>query len=201
MAKTKRKTKYTWSESRRRYLHKGRAVPERFVRARFQTAIDSSKEKVAKLTQRLVDGKINLSAWNTAMRDEIRNAHRAAAMLANGGKLTPQEAGRLGAALKRQYKFLDAFTRQIENGDVKLGPRTVARARLYAQAAMTTYQRAAMERERAAGVTLYRLRLSEAEHCAECLADSQKGFVPIGSLAEIGDRECLINCRCRWEFK
>ena len=135
------------------------------------------------------------------MRDEIRAAHRAAAMLANGGKLTPQAAGRLGAALKKQYQFLDAFTRDIEQGKITLGPRTVARARLYAQAAMTTYQKAVLERERAAGVALYRLVLSPAEHCAECLADAARGFVPVGSLPEIGDRECLINCKCRWEFK
>lgn len=197
----KQKHKYQWSESRRRYLQNGRAVPEKFVQKRFQAAIDSSKDKVAKLTQRLVDGKINVSAWNATMRDEIRAAHRAAAMLANGGRLTPQAAGRLGAALKKQYQFLDAFTRDIEQGKITLGPRTVARARLYAQAAMTTYQKAVLERERAAGAALYRLVLSPAEHCAECLADAEKGFVPVGSLPEIGDRECLINCKCRWEFK
>lgn len=201
--KVKQKTKYQWSVSRRRYVYKqtGRAVPEKIVRQHLQTAVDSSKDKLGKLTQRLVDGKIDVPAWATAMRDEIRAAHRVAAMLANGGKLDAKAAGRLGAELKKQYKFLDAFARQIENGEIPLGKRSVARARLYAQAVMTTYEKAVLAREKAAGTELYRLRLAPAEHCSECLIDSAKGFVPIDTLADIGARECLINCRCSWEYQ
>lgn len=171
------------------------------MRAGLQAAVDSSKEKIGKLTQRLVDGKINVSAWHEAMKAEIKAAHRAAAMLANGGKLDARAAGRLGAALKAQYKFLGNFARQIENKEIPLGARTVARARLYAQAVMTTYQKAKVARAQAAGVEMYRLVLAPAEHCPECLADSQLDFVPIGSLADIGQRECMSNCRCSWEYK
>ena len=199
----KPKAKYKWSVSRSRYTYTktGRAVPESRVRAGLQAAVDSSKEKIGKLTQRLVNGKINVSAWHEAMKAEIKAAHRAAAMLANGGKLDARAAGRLGAVLKAQYKFLGNFARQIENGDVTLGARTVARARLYAQAVMTTYQKAKLARAKAAGIEMYRLVLSPAEHCDECLADAALDFVPIGSLPEIGSRTCLINCKCSWEYQ
>lgn len=176
-------------------------MPESRVRAGLQAAVDSSKEKIGKLTQRLVDGKINVSAWHEAMKAETKAAHRAAAMLANGGKLDAKTAGQLGAVLRKQYSYLRAFALQIENKEITLGARTVARARLYAQSVMTTYQRAKLARAEAAGIEMYRLVLSSSEHCPECLADSELDFVPIGSLAEIGDRECLINCKCSWEYQ
>ncbi len=176
-------------------------MPESRVRAGLQAAVDSSKEKIGKLTQRLVDGKINVSAWHEAMKAEIKAAHRAAAMLANGGKLDAKAAGQLGAVLRKQYSYLRAFALQIENKEIPLGARTVARARLYAQSVMTTYQKAKLARAKAAGVEMYRLVLSPAEHCDECLSDAALDYVPIGSLPEIGSRTCLINCKCSWEYQ
>jgi hypothetical protein len=45
------------------------------------------------------------------------------------------------------------------------------------------------------------LELGESEHCDQCLSDSAKGFVPIGSLGPIGSRLCLNNCHCRLVYR
>ncbi|MDR3582593.1 MAG: hypothetical protein P4L67_04940 [Candidatus Pacebacteria bacterium] len=46
-----------------------------------------------------------------------------------------------------------------------------------------------------------RLVLGEAEHCGDCLEDSARGFVPIGSLRSIGDRQCRQNCHCHLTYR
>lgn len=201
MAQAKPKAKYEWSASRRRYMQNGRAVPEKRVREGLQRAIDSSKAKLGELSQKLIDGNVSAAEWAVQMREEIKAAHRAAAMLANGGKLGKSEISALGNVLKKQYAYLDKFRLGIENDEIKLNARLVARARLYAQAVMVTYQKAVAAREEQAGVGLYKLVLGAAENCDDCVADAALGFVEIGSLPEIGDRACVSNCRCSWTFQ
>jgi hypothetical protein len=46
-----------------------------------------------------------------------------------------------------------------------------------------------------------RLELGIAEHCPECLADSARGFVRIGTLGSIGSRQCRTNCACRFLYR
>lgn len=195
-----------WSASKRAYFSRKRPggrltrIKDDTIRRVLQQAVDSSKTALARLTQELVDGKITVAEWAVAVRDEIRNGHRVAAMLANGNSLDARAAGQLGAAVRRQYQFFEAFVRQIEDGTAPLSPRSVARARLYAQAVMTTYERAVVAREAAAGKTKYRLILAPAEHCEECVADASLGYVPIDTLKPIGQRTCLVNCRCHWRY-
>jgi hypothetical protein len=45
------------------------------------------------------------------------------------------------------------------------------------------------------------LELGDAEHCQDCLDDSARGFVSIGSLRNIGDRQCRTNCACRMVYR
>lgn len=195
-----------WSASKRAYYSRSRPgarlkrIPEDTIRRVLQQAADSSKTALARLTQELVDNKITIAEWAVAVRDEIRNGHRVAALLANGNALDARAAGQLGAAVRRQYQYFEAFVRQIEDGTAPLGPRSVARARLYGQAIMTMYERAVVAREAAAGRTRYKLVLAPAEHCDQCVEDAAKGFVPIGTLKAIGERTCLVNCRCHWEY-
>lgn len=199
----KPKAKYKWSASRSRYTYTktGRAVPESRVRAGLQAAVDSSKEKIGKLTQRLVDGKINVSAWHEAMKAEIKAAHRAAAMLANGGKLDAKAAGQLGAVLRKQYSYLRAFALQIENKEIPLGARTVARARLYAQSVVVTYQNSVTARKLISGAAMARRVLTDAENCNGCIEYALMGWVEISMIPPIGSAECLSNCRCWIEYQ
>jgi hypothetical protein len=46
-----------------------------------------------------------------------------------------------------------------------------------------------------------RLVLGDAEHCQGCIDDNARGFVPIGTLAPIGSRECRQNCRCHFSYR
>jgi hypothetical protein len=187
---------WAWSTSRRRYYHNGRAVPEKRVRDGVQQAVASSKDRISEVTQKLIDGKINLAEWEVTMRQEIRAGHRAVILLANGGKLPASARSKLGNTVKQQYKYLAAFRNQLESGDLKLGKGTLARARLYPQAFKTSYENAVVGREKSAGVLKGKWRLSAAEHCAGCLYQAKRGVQPLESFPPLGSNECFNSCLC-----
>lgn len=191
-----KKPKWEWSVSRRRYLQNGRAVSEKRIRDGAQKAVENGKDKIGQITKQLVDGKINLPAWEVVMRAEIRAGHRAMAMLANGGKLTAAQAGKLGSAVKAQYKYLTEFRRQIEAGEIQLTARVVARARMYGQAMKLTYQNFVVLREKTASVAQAEWMLSPVENCAGCLEQSARGAQPIEDFPAFGFQQCMTSCQC-----
>lgn len=194
---------FLWSTSRRRYIYasNGRAVPESRVRDGLQSAIDASKGRIAQASEQLIAGKINSAEWTLAMRDELKNAHRAAAMLANGGEMSPAALGRLGATLRAQYGYLARFSSQVENGEIPLDGRFKARAQMYIQSARLSYENQLRLREQQARTPEEKRILSAVENCADCLAYAARGWQPIGTLPEIGDSICRSNCRCHWEYR
>lgn len=196
---------FLYSQSRRRYLYagNGRAVPESRVRDALQSRIDASKQRVGGITEALIDGKIDTADWVVKIRDEIRAGHRAAAMLANGGKLDQSALGRLGAALRRQYDFLAQLASGIDNGEVALNGRLVARSKLYAQAVRTTYENQVRAREqRSRDFTQERRVLNAAaESCATCVSLARLGWQALGVLPALGESECRANCRCRFDYR
>lgn len=195
--------KFKWSESRRRYVYasNGRAVPELRIRARLQSSIDASKDKIGAFTDELIKGKITVAEWTLRMREEIKNGHRAAALLANVGKLNPSAQGKLGATVRAQYDYLSRFSSAIQNGDAPLNKRLVARAKMYGQAVLVGYENQARAREQRAGARLERRVLSPVESCADCIAAAARRWQPIGTLPQIGDSVCKVNCHCRFEYK
>lgn len=135
------------------------------------------------------------------MREEIRSGHRAAALLANGGKLNPSAQGKLGATVRAQYEYLARFSSAIQNGEVSLDKSLVARAKMYAQAARPGYENQVRLREQNAGMKSERRLLSPVESCADCVAAAGEGWQLIGTLPQIGDSICKVNCHCRFEYK
>src|SRR5262245_19832743 len=94
--------KFQWSKSKRRYMNGGRVVSDQKVRDWAQSAIDTAKERIASITQDLIDGKITGAAWVKAMKAEIAAAHEAMIKLANGGKLDADAEKRLAEIVKAQ---------------------------------------------------------------------------------------------------
>lgn len=189
---------FQWSQARRRYLKNGRAVPEKRLREALDDVIAAAKARVDALGDKLANGDVGAFI---ALREEIRNGHRAAALLANGGTLSASVRGKLGVAVKRQYKYLDEFLAALEDRTAGSPKRVLARAKLYLDAVRGTYQQMVRVRETDAGLTEERRILSPAEHCNDCIAASQQGWQPIGTLPQIGDSACRVNCRCHFEYR
>ena len=112
-----------------------------------------------------------------------------------------QEIGWLGSKLKFQYERLAQFGRDVENGTVAKDARMIARAKMYANASISTYENAQRRREKKAGQSEERSLLHEAEHCESCQEEADKGWVEIGTLIPVGERTCLVNCKCSMEYR
>lgn len=196
---------YGYNRRLRRYQHlpSGRLVAENAVRAATDVVIDAESAKLREVSQRLVDGKINLAEWQLQMKDTVKRLHTAAGLAAFGGAKQASNAdlGFLGSLLKEQYQYLRDFAKSIRTGVQPLDGTLVARATLYAQGARCTHETVRQRLAQAAGQTQERSILAPADHCDQCVGEAQKGWSPIGTLIPIGQRTCLARCRCTITYR
>lgn len=179
-----------------------RIVSPRAVDAAVDEFLAASRDAVIGYTEQLKAGALSLAEWQSRMREEIRDTHRALAAIRGGGwqNTTPADWGRVGAELRTQYRYLDRFARQIMTNRQSLDGTATSRAAMYVNAARKTGEE--LRRSRAARRwNEERRRLSPAEHCGDCLEFAARGWRPVGSLPPIGASVCRTNCRCVFEFR
>lgn len=197
---------FGWNVRSARYVNNatGRYVKATDVRAALDTALQRSQDEIRYLSRDLQNGRMSIADWQVAVGKEIRNAHRASAALAKGGwaQMTSEDNGAVGKTVKEDLGYLAKFGAQIEAGDVNLDSAGfLARANMYGEAARGTYHdflTAAMQER---GMDECRSILGDAEHCEECIAEADRGWIPIDEAVEIGDRACLTNCKCQMEYR
>lgn len=184
-------------------MAKYKPVPAAKVREWIDKAVAKSRARIRKLSERFVAGKITLPSWQTQVRTEIKVAHTAMAEIASGGRaqFTAKQAGRLGQRLREQYKYLAAFGNAVENGQVKLGAGLIARAELYAEGERATFEGMRRGNHKDAGFEQEHSLLGDADHCGECIEEEARGWVAIGELVPVGERQCLANCACELDYK
>jgi hypothetical protein len=172
------------------------------VRDALDSALRKEQEAAGKLFDQLVSGDISLTEWRDSMREMVRLVHLYSIAIAKGGfnRLTATDYGYVGQVIRAEYTFLERFARRLSTEELKLDGLSRSWAKLYAEAARYTFHQAQRQVMTAAGFTLERNVLHPAEHCAECLAATAQGWVPIGTLPPIGTRKCLRNCKCTLAF-
>jgi hypothetical protein len=157
-------------------------------------------DEVAVLSQRLADGDLSAAAWEAQMATTLRDAHLTATALAVGGwaQLPPYESDLIDR-LTGEFEYLAGFRAALPDLS---DAQQAARATLYAQGVWATYQQmrgaladqSGMDEERS-------VTDPAAASCAECDALEADDWVPLGTLPEVGERECLSNCRCGIEYR
>lgn len=184
---------------RYREVSTGRYVAWSQVRQQIDKVLDSRSSVMQGLTRDLSNGKISLETWLRSMAQEIKTSHLLASIAANGGieRMTFADYGKVGAQIKKQYKYLRNFGKQIESGDQKLDGRAVVRSGLYAQSARGEYEQ--IRRHHHGGEE--RRVLHARESCNDCISYAARGWQPVGSLPAIGESECGVHCRCTFEFR
>lgn len=195
------KFKYSKREAEYRYAN-GRPVAAQTMNAWARTAIENAEAAIAQDAAALGSRKLTLAQFRDKMREHIRAGHRNMAKMAYGPNLSPRELGRLGAIVKAQYKFLDNFLAQIRSRKIKRDAAAVPlRAKLYVRALWATYQNELKRAKKDAGFTHAANVLDdEAESCQECPDLTDRGYIPIDDMPNIGQRACSIGCRCSLEF-
>ena len=183
----------------------GRFLSSRDVRNAVDRRLDDASKAIAALSDGYRQGQITGAAWMRGMRDAIRETHLMSALAAKGGRagLTSQDYGRLGARIKHEYQWLRDFGAQINSGAQRTDGTMLNRAKLYGQAGRGTFDQFDADEKRRLGYDEERNVLDQdAAHCTgfnSCPEQTALGWVPIGTLTEIGTRKCGRNDRCRKE--
>jgi len=195
-----------WDASIARYRdrHTGRLVPERTARAQAEDLNQRFyRANMDRQTERLINGDINLQTWQDRMRREIKDAHITNMVVGRGGRQQVEfsDWGRVGQRLQMQYRFLDTFAQEIQQGNMTEA-QIRARAVMYATAPRTAYFDGMTAAGQAAGHTEERRILNPAEHCDDCIGYAARGWVPVGTLPKPGQGSvCLSNCKCEYETR
>lgn len=134
-----------------------------------------AEQQMEELTQRLVDGGIDLATWQEGMRAELRAANLAQFVVGKGGDrsaIVAREYLQLGPELKRQYKYLQRFAEDLAQraADGKSIKGAVARAKLYARSTQASMWRSAIP-------------------------------VKLPQVPRDGSTRCRTNCKCRLDYK
>lgn len=182
----------------------GRFVAWRDVASALNEYLRVGTDRMSSISERLINRNITLADWIMEMQQEIKRSHLVAAALGKGGwdRLTAADFGRVGASIRDQYRFLRQFAEQIQTGQQKLNGRLIRRSQLYVQSARAFHTEFEREQVSNAGYTEERRVLGQAEHCEDCIEYASRGWVPIGTLPEIGiASKCRQNCHCHFEYR
>lgn len=156
------------------------------------------RPSIDQLTQRFVDGSIDLATWQKRVSSELKQAHVVASVLGRGGreKMTYSDWGRVGGRLRSEFRYLDNFAREILSGQLTAA-LIVARAASYIDGARRSFFAAKTASEAENGAEWEQRFLGAGESCDDCLFYASMGKQPIGSLPEPGERSiCGNNCQC-----
>lgn len=169
-----------------------------------QRSIAGAQQELQSLMLSLAQGVVDLGQWQRQFAQLLKELHLSQFILGRGGlrHTTPENFLEVGRILKAEYRYLEAFGRDLATGRLSVAQAT-ARAGLYLAKARLSYwagQRQAM----AQGPMPAEMRrlLAPVEHCRECVSYAAAGWVPINSLPlPTVDCSCRSNCRCRIEYR
>ncbi len=178
----------------------GRFVPREQVQRFVDQEIRRTQIRLQAQTRLLVEGKLDIPAWQMAMAGLVKDSHLRMAALGSGGKdqLDARQYGAVGYQLKRQYQFLDQFAQDLADG--KLTPeRAIWRSGLYASSVKQTFSRTEqLSREREGFTVGKRLLDAQAQHCPECIGYERPDWVAIADIMPVGTNcSCQNFCKCR----
>jgi hypothetical protein len=186
-----------WTGTQYRHPESGRYISRAAVRRALEESLANLTRRTDTLADDLRAGRLSLAAWQEEMELTIKQTQMAAAELAHGGRaqMTQADYGLVGQRVRTQYQFLDSWARQISAGQ-PVDNRMEGRARQYLRAARSSFLALEADAMTERGFGLVRSVLHASESCAECISESQRGYVPVGQMSLPGQRTCLSNCRC-----
>jgi hypothetical protein len=181
----------------------GRFISRDTVRSILDQAIAKSQQRIRGASDQFRRSEITLDDWQIVMREEIARTQLGAEMLVQGGRaqMTSADFGRVGQRIRVQYDYLRDFAQQLVDGSIRTDGTFLNRAKMYASSARVGFHDALGQQLADLGYTEERSILHPAEHCDLCVSESERGYVPIGTLIPIGERDCLGNDRCQIDYR
>lgn len=205
MAKA-RDRKWAWDPKAQRYRwpNTGRPLPTDRVAGVRERRVAEAEARMQQAAQSMLDGKLTVKQWQTAMRDESARAHLELRMLGVGGRgnMTRADYQWVHDRVKREAGYLADFGKAVRAGE--LGEAGILdRSGKYAGASMRgAFYEGANDAHRAAGFTRRRrLGPNDERTCDGCAKEIARDWVGINAkYRAIGDCECQSQCRCDEEW-
>jgi len=176
-----------------------RPIAESTVRGDIQRMIRRDiSPQLKDITERMLDGKIDLGTWQKRMGAAIKDAWGMSSSIGRGGvqQMTQVDWGRLGGRLRFEYQQLTRFAFDISDSKMTR-EQILFRADLYAKAVRTGYYDGLQEAHELAGYTEERRLLHAEESCGDCQSYAGGGWAPIGTYPSPGAAcQCQRNCKC-----
>lgn len=195
---------YRWDDRSGRFRDPttGRYISERAVRDAVDATVDLAASRMATLASDFRAGTLNAQQFLDGMMTEIKSVQIATALAAYGGReqMTASRWGTVGQFIRQQYAYARQMVADVLDGKQRMNGRLDARARQYAQSGRATYENIRRREMAQAGMAFERNVLHAEESCGQCLAESERGWVPIGTLSPVGMRTCRGNCKCTIAF-
>ncbi len=183
----------------------GRAVPASAIKQAVSQAIEGWRKSMQSTTSAMLSGNVELGVWQAQMSQQLKQVHTAGMILGKGGigQVTREDALWLEGEMRWQNERLQRFAIQVKRGDRAAASELTVNGRvgMYADAGRGTYEAMKKVAHEDAGFDEERRVLGQAEHCPGCVEEAAKGWSPLGSLLEIGDAECIVNCKCHFEYR
>lgn len=134
-----------------------------------------AEQRMADVTQQLLDGEIDLATWQDTMKAELRRANLEQFVIGKGGDralISGREYLQLGPELRRQYAYLSRFADRIASraADGESLQFALARAKLYARSTQAMMWKSAIP-------------------------------VKLPQVPRDGKTQCGTNCKCRLEYE
>lgn len=183
----------------------GSRLPEDKLRELFAKRLASHQEAVRGVTDRLIGGDMTTREWQKAIADSMRQAHIEGRMFGVGGQwgMGPEDIDAVVARLHDQYRYLGDFGQQIARGELSEAQIRARIAQYVESPPRETFRRASEAVHRVAGYDQERnvLGVVQTEHCQDCELEAARGWVPLGEIKIIGERQCRGNCKCEIEYR
>lgn len=180
-------------------IYAGRFVSRKDVQQIIETNIKLIANDISVITNLLLENKISVSTWESAMAAAIKKGHTQSYLLGKGGtfQFNPRDKGILGNVLSMEYMYLRRFAESINKGELTKA-QIKNRAKLYANSFHKLYERGVFESHKQNGYFWEKWVTSvDGEICNDCIAFSQLSWQRIGFFPHIGvATECKTNCRC-----
>lgn len=200
-------SRYRWESAagaagRYRDTATGRFVSGSVVRGELDRYLSSSEGASKALAQGLRNRELSLADFELGMRREIKRAHLTAIATERGGwaNMTQADYGRAGQTIREQYGFLRGFANEIGDGRQRLDGTLDRRARMYTDAARTTFYKS-KHANRGASIEWVRSIRNARDSCQGCI-DLNGVWYRVGDAAYLlpGQRTCLTSCLCSEEL-
>ena len=182
------------------WLYRRRLVPADVILAQLDQVMTGLKNEVRSAS---LDRMVPVDAWALRMAGiSVTSALVAGAFAAGGWAQLDLVRDDVEEHLAAELGYLDIFADDVADGRVPRDGHFVRRAMLYGAAGWGLYMllRGREARRRGYGEE-HSILDPGAEHCQECVGETDKGWQPLGSLIPIGSRQCRSGCRCRFEYR